>query len=324
MNQKKLSIADVLTLLAALAYGFVCYLSLNFYSLGNTKQSILWSLIIILLLIGTALGAKLLKITSRNFKACCIWEMILLVLFSVCMFLFSYTVFPHVFVVSGQKLEIQAKLSSSITQAENMFAKYERYAENREALYKNKLRSAVITKGTNPTEYISLGFLNNGVTDEKQIENKMFTVHADLFPTNYSDSVNKNGIKEVATAWFSKAKNKITGWKYIGIVSVVNEVEQNTDEWLNKLVEFSKVRENGESDDSVNDFDYPLSFSDVKMYFITKGSPTLLSICLSLFAYGLMLMSYLITKRHTKFPGCKVLFGREKKFANSKRKIINH
>jgi energy-coupling factor transporter transmembrane protein EcfT len=305
MNQSKFSLADLLTLLAALLFGFVCFLGTNFYTLGNTAQSIVLAVIITALLAGTAFGAKLLKRTSRNFKSCFIWEIILLVLFTAFTALFSYSPFPHYFTVSGKKADIQSNLTTSITQAENMFAEYEKYADNRERIYKSKLSSVAAAANINPGEYAEYGFVDN-VATETQIENKMFTVHADLFPTNYSAPNDGNGIKEVAVKWLIEAKQTTESWKPIGVVAVVNEVEKNSQEWLNILIDLSKVREKGEQ---ANDFEYSLSFDDVKNNFTTLDKPTMLTIGLAALAYVLMLLSWFITKRHSKFPGLKLLFG---------------
>ena len=302
MNQSKFSLADVLTLLAALAFGFVCFLGTNFYTLGNTSQSITLAVIITVLLSGTALGAKLLKRTSRNFKTCFVWEMILLVLFTGLMVFFSYSPFPHYFIVSGQRAEIQNKLTTSITQAENMFAEYERYAETRENLYKSKLRSVAAAQGINQSEYAEYGFENNGVANEKQIENKMFTVHADLFPTNYEE------MKQVSSDWLAEVRRTLSNWWAwnFGVVDVVNNMGANSNDWLNTLVELSSIREKGEQAD---DFAYNLSFDNVKKHFTTLGSPTLLSVGLAGLAYLLMLLSWIVTKRNFRFPGLKIIFG---------------
>ncbi len=297
MNQSKFSLADILTLLAALALGFVCFLSTNFYTLGNMTQSITRAVIIAILLGSTALGAKLLKRTSRNFKTNIILELLLLLSFTGLTLYFAYSCFPHYFVVSGQKTEIQSKLTSNITQAEDMFAEYEHYAENRENTYLRNLRTAIKYQNVNSSDYTKYGFENNGVSDEIQIENKMFTIHADLFPTNYSDTTNNNGIKEVAKAWLSDAKRKISGWKPISIVDVLNEIDQNSNDWLNQLVVLSSVHEKGEDPE---EFVYNLSFNDVKNRFTTSGKPTPLSIFWAVFAYILMLLPYLISKRSTK------------------------
>jgi hypothetical protein len=313
MNQSKFSLADVLTLLSALAFGFVCFLGANFYTLGDTKQSIIIAAIIAVILGGLAIGAKLLKRTSRNFKTCFIVEVILLILFTGFSALFSYSPFPHYSNVSAKKADIQYKLTMSITQAENMFDEYESYASKRENLYKSKLTSVAASQSTNPSEFDEYGFVNN-VAIKTQIENKMFTVHADLFPTNYSDSINSCGIKEVATKWLKDAKKTVGNWKPIGIVAVVNEVEKNSQDWLNTLIDLSKVREKGER---TKDFEYALSFANVKTAFQTLGKPTALTIGLAALAYVLMLLSWFITKRHSKFPGLKLLFGKSRGFLDN-------
>ena len=316
MNQSKFSLADVLTVLAAIAFGFVSFLGANFLNINN---DIVWgmphtvgcgamAIFIAVLLGGTAFGAKILKRTDGNFKTCFVWEVILLALFALFAFFFASkpSPFPHYFTVTTQNAEIQSKLQTSITQAENMFAAYESYAENRENLYKNKLKSVAAAKSTMPSEYTNYGFESNGISDDSQIDTKMFTVHADLFPTNYSDPAANNGTKEVATLWLQGAKSTTnSSWKLMGIVSVVNDIEKNSNEWLNTLVELSKVREQGEQ---ATDFEYPLSFSDVKTHFTKLISPTGLSLGLSVLAYVLLLLSWFVTKRSTRFPGFKFLF----------------
>jgi energy-coupling factor transporter transmembrane protein EcfT len=290
-NQSKFSLADVLTLLAALAFGFVCFLSTNFYTLGNITQSIAVAAITAVVLIVTAFSAKLLKRTSGNFKTCFILEIISLVLFTGLTAFFAYSPFPHYFAVSEQKTKIQSKLTESITQAENMFAEYEKYANNRENLYKNKLRSVAAAKNINPHKYAEYGFEANSVANSKQIDNKMFTLHAELFPSNFLE------MKQVDSTWLANARNIVNSWKPIGIVNVVNEVEKNSTEWLNELVQFSAYRGKGEQ---AKNFVYSLSFDDAKEHFTVLGKPALLSIGLVVLAYLLMLLSYFITKRSTK------------------------
>ncbi|MDR1937443.1 MAG: hypothetical protein LBQ73_02950 [Tannerellaceae bacterium] len=307
MNRTKFSLADLLAVLAALAFGFVCFLGKNFYTLGDTEQSIIFAAIIAVLLGGLAFGAKLLKRTSRNFKTCFVWEIVLLVLFAVFAVVFANPPFLHYFVVSEHKTDIRSKLDASITQAENMFAGYERYAEIRENLYESKLRSVDAARNINPSEYAAYGFEDNDVAINRQIDNKMFTIHADLFPTNYSNTLAKNGIKEVAITWLSDSKKNLASpWSFnFGAVEITKDVEKNSNEWLATLTRLSSVREQGEQ---AEDFAYSLSFDDVRKHFTTLGKPTTLSICLAVLAYVLMLLSYLITNRHPRFTGFKSLF----------------
>ncbi len=315
MNQSKFTLADVLTVLASLSFGFICFLGVNFLNISNekvwgmphTEGCILMAVVIVLLLFGTAYGAKLFKRTKSSFKTCFVGEVILLMLFVLfaVFFLTKASPFNHYFTVTAQKSEINSKLQATISQAENMFAAYESYAEERQRHYRNKLRSVAAAKNINPNEYRAFGF-QQGVADDIQINTKVFTLHADLFPTNYSDSVANNGIKEVAAKWLQEAKNTTKSWKPIGIVSVVNEIEKNSNDWLNTLVTLSQARELGEE---ASYFSYPLSFDNVKTHFTDLHSPTPLSAGLAALAYLLMLLSWIVTKRSTRFPGLCFLFG---------------
>jgi len=316
MNQTKFSLADVLTVLAALTFGFVCFLGANFLNINNdrvwgmshTTGCVIMAVFCAMVLFGTVFGAKLLKRTSRNFKTCFVGEVILLTLFVLFAVFFATKTSPfsHYFTVTAKKSMINSKLQTSITQAENMFAAYESYALDRENLYKKTLEKVANAKGTNDKKYKAFGFQYNGISDDKQIEAKMFTVHADLFPTDYSDPIAKNGRKEVATKWLQNAKNITTSWKPIGIVGVVNNIQKNSNEWLNTLVTLSQVREQSEQ---TTPFDYKLSFDDVKTHFTKLDSPIPLSIGLAMLAYILMLLSWFVTIRSTRFPGLKFLFG---------------
>jgi hypothetical protein len=301
MNKlSKFSLADVLTVLTAIAFGFICFLGKNFYTLGNTTVSINWAIFITISLAGTALAAKQLKRTSGNFKTMFVAEIAVLVLFTVLMVMFTYSLFPHFFNVTAEKTEIQNKLQTSIVRAENMFAEYELYAENCKTNYKGRLDAAVYTKTreVSRVDYINYGFVEGDVSDDVQINNKMFTIHADLFPTTYSDTAANNGIKEVAISWLTKAKNTTSSWKPIGIVNVVNEIENNSKGWLSQLIRFSNDAAQGER--RFSHFKYDLSFSDVKTHFTKLGSPTLFSIALAAVAYVLMLLSWFVTKRHPR------------------------
>ena len=294
MNESKFSLADLITVLTALAFGFVCFLSANFFTLGDTFQSILTAVIIFLLLCGTAFGAKWMKRTRRNFKTNFIMEIVMLVLFTGFMIFFTIKPFSHLFAVSMHKTEIQSKLKASIAQAEKMYVAYERYAENRENLYKSKLQSVVAAKRTRPADFATFGFENNSVTDAKQIENKMFTMHADLFPSNYVK------MKKVDSAWLTHAGNTVNNWNPIRLVNIVVEIEQKSNDRLQRLIELSTIREPGEIEEETEDFVFTHSFDDAKSRFVMPGKPMSMSIGLAALAYLLMMLSYAVSKRSSK------------------------
>jgi len=323
MNNTTFSLADLIALLTALLFGFVCYLGANFYTLGHVADSFLLSIIITILLFGTALGAKLLKRTSRNFKSCFIWEVVMLVLFTIFLVYFSFTAFPHYFTVSGQRAVIQSKLNASISQTANMFADYELYAESREKLFKSRLQSVAKGKLGCDSCYTACGFKHNGVLDSVQINNKIRTLHLVLFPNNYRQ------MKEADSLWLANTKNTLNNsWAWnLGVVDIVNNIEQNSNNSLRTLINHTTKLEKCESNQtvefSINSKNPNITSQvDVKSHFTTLDSPKRLSIGLSIVTYIIMLISWLITKRHTRFPGLKILFGSGGLKSNSGRTII--
>lgn len=301
MNQSKFSLADLITVLAAISFGFFCFLSFNFLTMGETNKSILLAVVFALVLGGLAFGAKLLKRTDRNFKTCIIWEWVLLFLFVVAA-IFAIKPFSHYFVVSSQKEEIQKEVIANIEQAEEMYNDYKNYADNRLKIYESKLNSVVMAKKTNPAEYQEYGFVE-GTEDKTQIENKLFTLRAKLYPSNY---------EELATAnveWMNKAKSTVVSWKPIGLVDVIKVAKDNLTQWKNDLIEYSEFRATGEI---AENFEYPLSFNDVTGKMTQLSSPKFDSILYSVGLCILMIVSYIVTKRHPRYPGLKVIFGKDK------------
>jgi len=297
MSQSKFSLADLLTVLGTLVFGFFCFLSVNFLTLGDTTLSIIWAVLISFILGGLAFGVKLVKRTSRNFKTYIIWEWVLIFLFVVVAF-FAIFPFSHYFVVTAQKENIQNKVVSNITQAEGLFIAYESYADNRLNIYRSRLNSIVAAKRVNPEEYKNFGFVE-GTDDNTQVENKMFSLKAQLYPSNYSE------MKQIDSDWLSDAKDKVTSWSPTGIVKVVNTLKIEISSWNEQLKSYSSFRAKGET---ATDFDFPLSFDDVSGIFNMKTIPNTLALIIGIALYLLMFLSYFITKRHPRYPGLKVIF----------------
>lgn len=301
MKQSKFSLADLITVLAAISFGFFCFLSFNFLTMGETKTSILVAVVIALILGGLAFGAKLLKRTDRNFKTCIIWEWVLLFLFVVAA-IFAIKPFSHFFVVSSQKEDIQKEVIANIEQAEGMYNNYKNYADNRLKIYESKLNSVVMAKKTNPDEYREYGF-EEGTEDKTQVENKLFTLRAKLYPSNYEEVASAN------MEWMNKAKSTVNSWKPIGLVDVIKAVKENLTQWKTDLIKDAEFRADGEI---AEDYEYPLSFNDVTGKMTQLGSPNWVSILCSVGLCFLMIVSYIVTKRHPRYPGLKVIFGKDK------------
>lgn len=296
MHKSKFSLADLLTVLGTVIFGFFCFLSLNYYTFGQTMQSIIGAVVIALIVGGLAFIVKLLKTTNGNFRTRIIWEWIFLILFAVVAFV-AVIPFSHYFSVLDQKDEIQSKVSANITQAESMFTKYEDYSNNRESFYKRHLKSIVSAKKVNQSLYRQLGFGKRNVSDAEQIDNKMFTLHAKLFPSNYEG---KDGIKQVATTWLNNAKNTLESkWSFtFGIVTVIKSSQANITGWKDELIKNAKFKA---PDETANDFEFPLTFTDVTDKFTKLNrSTTTNSTLYAILLYVVMLASYIVSKRSTK------------------------
>ena len=291
MSQSKFSLADLLTVLGTLGFGFFCFLSINFLTLGDTTTSIIWAVTISLILGGLAFGVKLLKRTSRNFKTFIIWEWVLILLFIVVAF-FAIIPFSHYFVVTAQKENIQKKVVSNITQVEGLFIAYESYADDRLNIYKSRLNSIVEAKRVNPEEYKNYGFVGR-TDDNTQVESKMFSMKAQLYPSNYLE------MKQIDLAWLSDSKDKVTNWSPTGIVKVVNTLKVEISSWNEQLKSNSSFRAKGET---ATDFNFPLSFDDVSKRFYKSTNPNPLALIIAIGFFGLLMLSYIITGRHTKNP----------------------
>lgn len=292
MSYSKFSLADLLTVLGALVFGFICFLSLNFLTLGDITQSVIWACLISCVLGGLAFGVKLIKSTSGNFKTYIILEWTLLALFFITAFV-AFFPFSHYFAVSAQKEEIQKEVLKCTSQAEGLFGDYENnYANPRLSMYKKALNSIVLAKKIDSNGYRNFGFSDTR-DDSTQIAIKVFALRAQLYPTNY------NQMKQVDSIWLAEAKGKVSPWSPIGIVTVVNTLEQEITSWRDQLIIYSSYRAKGE-DESLLDYNYPFTFNHVSDRFITSRNPPFMAIIISILLYTLMLFSYIFTKRSSK------------------------
>jgi hypothetical protein len=295
MNTYKFSLANVIAILTGVAFGFVCFLGANFYTLGDTKKSLIYAGIITFILVSLAFLAKWLKGAKSNFKISFVGEVISLILFTGAILIFTYSPFSHFFTVTDKQDDIRSELSTAITNTQDMFSAYDDYAKARIALYNSTLKS--IVNANDKKALKQYGFVKKFST-ETQLDNKMETIQTDLFPSNYTGTNTSNGIKEVAQDWLSDAQEKTKGWKPIGIVGVVNDIQEKSIGWRNNLIDYSKMLQKGQKPAN---FNYNLSsFDGVKAKFTSREKPTLLAMGLGLLAWLLMLLSWYITKPDIK------------------------
>ena len=310
LKKTEIQLIFIFTFLPAIVFGFICFLSLNFLSLGNISQSLFFAVILAIVLCGLTLGAIWLKKTSRPTKAKIIWEGVLLILFVVLAFVAIFP-FSHYFVVSEKKLKIKQDFSQNVAEALSMFEEYHTYASNRETDYKDELGKAILKIGTSYIylqKHEDMGFSNNGI-DTTQMQDKIKDLHKGLFvvPDDFYKGKTKDSI------YLSECNNSIDSWKPITIPGIVKEMENNIPDMYNKLVARSKAHGRGEQ---YKMFDKAPKILNVTNQFKKEFKDLLFTTTPFACAFAIFLfvimwipwMPWIGINRHSKYPGLDVLF----------------
>ena len=297
MTQSNFSLADLISFLVGIVFGFMCFLGANFYTYGDTNLSIGIAAIITFSMVGTSMGAIRLKRTNKNFKTRKVWEILMVILFTGFTAVFTYFVFSHYFVVIEKKDEIQTKLTANLNQVDNLYKLYQDNVERRKDNYESVLKSAVLNfeLGNGTAPYYDLGFdPYNNVSNQSQIRSFLEEFERDLFPNNFKRIMKKESI------YVSNSRGTISNWKQkpIGTFEVIKNIDTKIKNTKSKLINLS------EQEQDYNKygprFEPTASIGDVKKLFTTTSQPTILSLCLGFIVWLLMLLSYFTSRRSTK------------------------
>lgn len=297
MTQSNFSLADLISLLVGIVFGFMCFLGANFYTYGDTNLSIGIAVIISLLMVGTSMGAIRLKRTNKNFKTRKVWEILMVILFTCFTAAFTYFVFSHYFVVIDKKDEIQTKLTTNLNQVDSLYKLYQDNYERRKDNYESALKSAVLNfeLGNNSAPYYALGFIpNRNSSNQSQIRSFLNEFQRDLFPDNFNSIMKKDSI------YVSNSRGIISNWKQkpIGTFEVIKNLNAKIQDTKSKLINLSEqVKAYNKYGPGFNP---TTSIGDVEKLFTTTSQPSMLSLCLGFIVWLLMLLSYFTSRRSTK------------------------
>ena len=297
MTQSNFSLADLISLLVGIVFGFMCFLGANFSTYGDTNLSIGIAVIISLLMVGTSMSAIRLKRTNKNFKTRKVWEILMVILFTGFTTVFTYFVFSHYFVVTEKKDEIQTKLTANLNQVDSLYKLYQDNYKRRKVNYESVLKNAVLNfeLGNDTAPYYALGFnLNKNVSNQSQIRSFLNEFQRDLFPDNFKNIMKKDSI------YVSNSRGTISNWeqKPIGTFEIIKNLDTKIQNTKSKLINLSEQEE--EYNKYGPRFKPTTSVGDVKKLFTTPGQPTILSLCLGFVVWLLMLLSYFTSRRSTK------------------------
>lgn len=318
MKSYKITLAEVISGLAILVFGFISFLGANFLYIESEK---VWGLdrnlgcILLAITCSSILGILTfflisLKKATRNFKSRFLLELLVFVIFFFFAIFFAskYSPFIHFFSVSSKSAEITLRLDNRVDTLEKMFSDYESYVAQRISDYNQHLQSITLNKGPDPNTYDSCGFNSIFGTDSQKVNLKVRALGKYLVPSNYTDTSGL-GIRDIAKTWLADAK-AITNqnkWKPIGIVDIIRNIDINATAWNNQLTSISRYQAPCEQV-PVLPFATLLPFQSVKSEFTAVVSPTPLSLVLTIFCYVLILFPWVIAKRNNRFPGFRQLF----------------
>jgi hypothetical protein len=266
-----------LSVFGAVGFGLGCFLGRDFYTLGDKSQSFICAAVVAgVLLMLTVVLAYLKRTDGGNsyfgeyhFHIYFVFEIVLLVSFLGTAGYFAYSDLSHYFVVTKQKDKIKSKLDECITSTEKMFSEYDGYVNKRKGFYERYLEGLADSnaKKTRWSEYAGVYYDTTGrVSDATQREELLFKLTTELCPSNYDK------MKQISSKWLGETRGVVKYWNPIGIVDVVNNVEQNSKVWRDTLVSLSKYRQKMED---AENFTGRLSFdntlSDVEARFRERG-----------------------------------------------------
>ena len=308
MNEPKITLADIIGMIAALVYGSVCFLSKYFETLGHLNESILYALPITVVLWGLSFSLKFLKKASHRFCLCLFAQLFCLIGFLVAAF-WSSDIFAHFFSVSKHKDEIERQMSDYVQHAKNLFATYDFYAATRIQSYERDLHTAINGKKANYHQYLSMGFRDDlNVTDNYQLEARVKVLMDDLLPEEYKKT------KEKALSSLDSVQQHVKSWNPLALVNDVNDKDLILSKWKNQLEQYASKRMEGEN---APNFLYPNSFDPITTFFTQRKSfSTPWALGLALVAHLCMLLSWLITPKHPRntIHCCRLLAGRKGSF----------
>ena len=295
MTQSKFSLADLISLLTGIGFGFISFLGFNFFSFGDMRLSIFVASVITLLMIGTSMIAIRLKRTNRNFKVRRIWEIFFLFLFTSFTVFFIYFPFSHYFSVTNNEVEIQSRLSKNLGQVDKLYEDYQKYYEEKKRKYDFKLDQAIFSYelGGGSAQFLELGLKQDqDLSLEDQKRSLIAKFKRDLLPKDFNEKRKKDSI------YVENSKKIIYNWKFkpIGIFEIIKNLEDVIVSTKTQLINLSK---NG--DHKITPFAPPVtSVGELKTLFETIGKPTTISMVLGFVVWVLMLLSYFTSKRSNK------------------------
>lgn len=297
MNETlRFSWGHIIAFLALLLVSYFSFMGLAYLTNGNFTFALIGMVVIDLVYLAVFIGAQILKAQGVKMERKIRIERVV-VLSSPLIFVAGMIFMAHFFTVHSQEEQVKKTFKASIDDARQLFADYEDYAASRMQTYHNSLAS-IISNQKNTAKMKETGFVAG--KEKVQMENMEETLRLQLHSSNY------NRVKESALRWIDNAQNGATTWN-VFILGNTKEIKETIINWENQLREFSsKKMSNEEIITPVAEFSSSGARSAIDgldrltASFTTQKFPTAWAILFGIVVYAMLLLPYLLQRRHTK------------------------
>lgn len=294
MKNIKITLAELLSYIAALLFGFICFLSFTFLEKGVKLKGILAALGISIFLLLIILLLKKIKAANRDFKKNTFIELLIFAIY-ILVAVTSIIPYSHYFTVFSQKKELKEKIVTDIEKIKKMFSAYDEYADKRIAAYEYELTTAIRGKNSNNSAYLSEGFRNNGESENDQKKRLIHIFQEDIKPAQY------DSIKRYALSRLEYTKSKAANWIVpIEFMRIIERIVKDANSWVTALKRYSGSSQKAAIDPP---FDYDVSFSSIEKEITKRKPPGIPAVITGLILHVLLLLPYFFKGRNSRHAG---------------------
>lgn len=286
MNKTRFNFAAVFSIMVLLVYAFIAFMGLIYWKNGELTIPLLLTLggvaVVLLCLYVMCVGKE-----SR-------WRIgrvgeILFGIIILATFVLAAFPFTNFMKVIDKQDDIKGRIDTLFTSAKNLDSAYDNYANERISKYESSLKIISSGKNIRPSEYREVLAGAAGSSDDEKITNLSKSLKRQLLPENM-DSIRAERMK-----WLESA-NKMSVWNML-LPSNINEIANEVDNFVANYADVSRNIRKGEDAlpfayDNLNN-----NLGDLQQIYTNFSKPSVLSLIVSLVAFLIMLLPYIVAQR---------------------------
>jgi len=286
MNKTRFNFAAVFSIMVLLIYAFIAFMGLIYWKNGELTIPLLLTLggiaVVILCLYVMCVGKESRWRIGRAGEI--FFGIIILATFILAAFPFT-----NFMKVIDKQDDIKGRIDTLFISAKNLDSSYDNYANERISKYESSLKIISSGKNIRPSEYREILAGAAGNSDDDKIANLSRSLKRQLLPENM-DSIRAERMK-----WLESA-NKMSVWNML-LPSNINEIANEVDNFVTNYADVSKNIRKGEDAhpfayDNLNN-----NLGELQQIYTKFSKPSALSLIVSLVAFLIMLLPYIVAQR---------------------------